>query len=181
MVDSLLLKYKFKLPISSNPRSLGLFPRAQLHCRGVISYEPHLKKSILSSQSICSSRLKPVSALSSDGAHSITREPLRGMNSAHLAVPWLGMLTGLLGNLSYFIKKRERVYPYTWSSYSGLWLKLCLFLILRIAATSTSGVIINSMKHFNLVNNGIWKSWEEYMTIAGLSALPQESLCGEMH
>ncbi|KAL8464716.1 hypothetical protein ACS0TY_034284 [Phlomoides rotata] len=39
-----------------------------------------------------------------------TRNLLEGNTSALLAVPWLGMLTGLLGNLclaSYFIKKRE--------------------------------------------------------------------------
>ncbi|KAG6432558.1 hypothetical protein SASPL_104138 [Salvia splendens] len=228
MEDLLLLKCKLKLPISSNPRSLGLFPRAQLHYRGVRSYELHLMKSILSSQSICSSRLKPVSAVSSDGAHSISREPLRvkklktfeewdaatakfagaanlpflllqlpqiilnhrnlmaGNNSALLAVPWLGMLTGLLGNLSllsYFIKKKESEAV----AIQLLGVVSIYVVILQLAvaeamplphfvATSivtASGLIINLLKHFDLLNNGIWKSWEEFITIAGLSALPQ--------
>ncbi|CAN1246442.1 Maltose excess protein 1, chloroplastic [Linum grandiflorum] len=58
-----------------------------------------------------------------------------GNNAALLAVPWLGMLTGLLGNLallSYFAKKRE---------------------------TELSA--------------GVWRFWEDFITVGGLSVLPQ--------
>ena len=96
------------------------------------------------------------------------------------------MLTGLLGNLSllsYFIKKKES--EAVAIQLLGVISIYVVILQLAIAeamplphfvATSTVtafGVIINSMKHFNLLNNGIWKSWEEFITIAGLSALPQ--------
>lgn len=40
-----------------------------------------------------------------------------------------------------------------------------------------TGVILNLMKYFNLLNTGIWKFWEEFITIAGLSALPQVNTC----
>ncbi|CAN1132201.1 Maltose excess protein 1, chloroplastic [Linum perenne] len=58
-----------------------------------------------------------------------------GNNAALLAVPWLGLLTGLLGNvslLSYFAKKRE---------------------------TELSA--------------GIWQFWEDFITVGGISVLPQ--------
>lgn len=36
-----------------------------------------------------------------------------------------------------------------------------------------SGLILNFMKYFRLLNPEIWHFWEEFITIAGLSALPQ--------
>ncbi|KAL1533522.1 maltose excess protein 1-like, chloroplastic isoform X1 [Salvia divinorum] len=225
MAESLLLKYKLKLPISSNPLSLVLFPRAQLHFR---SYELHIKKSNSSGQSTsCSSRPTSVSAVSSDRAHSISRKPLivkhksfeewdavtakfagaanipfmllqlpqiilnyqnlmAGNKSALLAVPWLCMLTGLLGNLSllsYFIKKRESeavviqlvgaisIYVVILQLVMAEAMPLPHFVTTSIV--TLSGVVINLMKHFETLDDGVWKSWEEFITIAGLSALPQ--------
>lgn len=236
MAGSSLLVNKVKLQnygpsncsrVSSYPRSLGLLSSRQPHSQGVINYEPCLKKIIFSSQSICCSRLKPVSALSSDGARSISREKLQlkrknfeewdsltakfagaanlpflllqlpqiilnsrnlmaGNKSALLAVPWLGMLTGLLGNLSllsYFIKKRETeavvVQMLGVISMYVIILQLAMAEAMplpHLVATSiviATGVILNLMKYFNLLNTGIWKFWEEFITIAGLSALPQ--------
>ncbi|KAG6390477.1 hypothetical protein SASPL_148212 [Salvia splendens] len=225
MAESLFLKYKLKLPISSNPRSLGSFPRAQLHFR---SYELHLKKSNCLGQSIsCSSRPTPVSAVSSDRAHSISRKPLRvkhesfkewdavtakfagaanipflllqlpqimlnyqnlmaGNKSALLAVPWLGMLTGLLGNLSllsYFIKKRESeavaiqlvgvVSIYVVLLQLAMAEAMPLPHFVATSIVTVSGVVINLMKRFDLLDRGVWKYWEDFITIAGLSALPQ--------
>ncbi|KAG8647955.1 hypothetical protein MANES_09G130400v8 [Manihot esculenta] len=60
---------------------------------------------------------------------------MAGNKTALLAVPWLGMLTGLLGNLSllsYFVKKKETE-----------------------------------------LDPGIWRFWEDFITVGGLSALPQ--------
>lgn len=96
------------------------------------------------------------------------------------------MLTGLLGNLSllsYFIKKRETEAVVV--QMLGVISMYVVILQLAMAeamplphfvATSiviATGVILNLMKYFNLLNTGIWKYWEEFITIAGLSALPQ--------
>lgn len=100
------------------------------------------------------------------------------------------MLTGLLGNLSllsYFIKKRETEAV----AIQLLGVVSIYVVILQLAmaeamplphfvATSivtASGVVLNLMKYFDLLNTGIWKSWEEFITIAGLSALPQVNIC----
>lgn len=236
MASSLLLINKVKLQsygpsnfclVNSSPRSPGLFSSGQPHFRGIVNYELNLKKIVFSNQSICRSRLKPASALSSDGAHFISRETLQvkrknleewdsltgkfagaanlpflllqlpqiilnsqnlvaGNRSALLAVPWLGMLTGLLGNLSllsYFIKKRETEAVVV--QMLGVISMYVVILQLAMAeamplpyfvATSiviASGLILNFTKFFGLLNTGIWQFWEEFITIAGLSALPQ--------
>ncbi|KAH6782565.1 TRICHOME BIREFRINGENCE-LIKE 7 [Perilla frutescens var. hirtella] len=82
-MGSLLVSIKVKLQsygpsnccsISSSPRSLGLFFCGRPHFRGIVNYELHVKKIVFSNQSICSSRLNPVSVLSSDvGAHLINQ------------------------------------------------------------------------------------------------------------
>ncbi|KAH6824113.1 root cap 1 [Perilla frutescens var. hirtella] len=236
MAGSLLHVNKVKLQsygssnccrISSYPRNLGLFSYGQPHFRGIINSELHLKKIVSSNQSICCSRLKPVSALSSDGAHFISRETLQvkqknfeewdsltakfagaanlpflllqlpqiilnyqnlvaGNRSALLAVPWLGMLTGLLGNLSllsYFIKKRETeavmvqmlgvISMYVVILQLAMAEAMPLPYFVTTSIVIVSGLILNLMKYFGLLNTGIWKFWEEFITIAGLSALPQ--------
>ncbi|XP_057795571.1 maltose excess protein 1-like, chloroplastic isoform X2 [Salvia miltiorrhiza] len=222
MADSLLLKYKVKLQTYGQPHSCPktpnpeLFSRDQLHFRGDINYELHLKKRIISRQSITCSRLKPVSAEPLQVKHknfeewdSLTakfagaanlpflllqlpqiilnyRNLMAGNRSALLAVPWLGMLTGLLGNLSllsYFIKKGETeavaiqmlgvvsIYVVILQLAMAEAMPLSHFVVTSIV--TATGVVLNLMKHFNLLSTGIWKSWEEFITIAGLSALPQ--------
>lgn len=96
------------------------------------------------------------------------------------------MLTGLLGNLSllsYFIKKRESeavaiqlvgvvsIYVVLWQLAMAEAMPLPHFVATSIV--TVSGVVINLMKRFDLLARGVWKYWEEFITIAGLSALPQ--------
>ncbi|KAK6131068.1 hypothetical protein DH2020_035186 [Rehmannia glutinosa] len=115
-----------------------------------------------------------------------TQNLLAGNKSALLAVPWLGMLTGLLGNLclvSYFIKKMETEAVVVQSlgviSTYVVMLQLAMgeaMPLPHFIATSVvvaSGLILNFMKYFNLLNPEIWHFWEDFITVAGLSTLPQ--------
>ncbi|KAL9173062.1 hypothetical protein ABFS82_03G090000 [Erythranthe guttata] len=115
-----------------------------------------------------------------------TRNLLAGNKSALLAIPWLGMLTGLLGNislLSYFIKKRETeavvVQMLGVISMYAVILQLVIadamplphFIVTSIVIAS--GLVLNFMRYFQLLDGEIWHFWEEFITIGGLSALPQ--------
>ncbi|CAI9115623.1 OLC1v1016583C1 [Oldenlandia corymbosa var. corymbosa] len=114
------------------------------------------------------------------------RNLLAGNNMALFAVPWLGMFTGLLGNLSllsYFIKKRETEVVVV----QTLGVVSIFIVITQLAmagamplpqyvATSIVvflGLVLNFMNYFYLLNPAIWRLWEDFITIAGLSALPQ--------
>ncbi|KAJ4950338.1 hypothetical protein NE237_027170 [Protea cynaroides] len=114
------------------------------------------------------------------------RNLLAGNNSALLAVPWLGMFTGLLGNLSllsYFVKKREKevvlvqtlgvvsIYVVLVQLAMGQAMPLPHFVVTSVVVGS--GVIVNFMKYFNLLNNAIWRLWEDFITVGGLTVLPQ--------
>ncbi|KAL8459353.1 hypothetical protein ACS0TY_036732 [Phlomoides rotata] len=115
-----------------------------------------------------------------------TRNLLEGNTSALLAVPWLGMLTGLLGNLclaSYFIKKRETeatvvqtlgvisTYVVMLQLAMGKAMPLPQFIVTSVVVAS--GLIINFTQYFNLLHPSIWSFWEDFMTIAGVSTLLQ--------
>ncbi|XP_057773466.1 maltose excess protein 1-like, chloroplastic [Salvia miltiorrhiza] len=115
-----------------------------------------------------------------------TRNLLSGNTSALLAVPWLGMLTGLLGNLclaSYFIKKRETeavvvqslgvisTYVVLLQMAIGEAMPLPHFVATSIVVAS--GLTLNFLKYFNWLHPEIWRSWEDFVTVAGLSVLPQ--------
>ncbi|XP_011101729.1 maltose excess protein 1-like, chloroplastic [Sesamum indicum] len=115
-----------------------------------------------------------------------TRNLLGGNKSALLAVPWLGMLTGLLGNLSllsYFIKRRENeavvvqtlgvISMYVVISQLAMAEAMPLPQFIATSIVIASGLILNCMKYFHLLNPEIWHLWEEFITIAGFSALPQ--------
>lgn len=97
-----------------------------------------------------------------------------------------GMFTGLLGNLSllsYFIKKRENEVVVVQTL--GVVSMYVVITQLAIAgamplphyiATSVvvfSGLVLNFMNYFYLLHPGIWHLWEDFITIAGFSALPQ--------
>lgn len=114
------------------------------------------------------------------------RNLLAGNNTVLLAVPWLGMLTGLLGNLallSYFAKKREKEAMVIQTL--GVVTTFIVFAQLAIAgamplpyftATSvvvTSGLVINFMNYFNVLPVQILKFWEDFITVGGFSVLPQ--------
>lgn len=115
-----------------------------------------------------------------------TRNLLAGNKSALLAVPWLGMLTGLLGNLclaSYFIKKKETeavvVQTLGVISTNVVMLQLAIgeaMPLPHFVATSVvviSGLILNFLKYFEWLHPEIWRFWEDFVTVAGLAVLPQ--------
>ncbi|XP_010244206.1 PREDICTED: maltose excess protein 1, chloroplastic-like [Nelumbo nucifera] len=111
---------------------------------------------------------------------------LAGNKSALLAVPWLGMFTCLLGNLSllsYFAKKRETeaIVVQTLGVVSAyvVFVQLAMAEAMPLSYfTVTSvvvgaGLVLNFMNYFNFLNGGIWQFWEDFITVGGLSALPQ--------
>lgn len=96
------------------------------------------------------------------------------------------MLTGLLGNLclaSYFIKKKETeaVVVQTLGVISTYVVMLQLAIgeampLPHFVATSVvvvSGLILNFLKYFEWLHPEIWRFWEDFVTVAGLSVLPQ--------
>lgn len=102
---------------------------------------------------------------------------------------WLsmqGMLTSLLGNLSllsYFAKKREKEAMLVQTL--GVLSTYVVILQLALAqsmpfpyflATSlvvVFGLFLNFINYFGLLNAQIWRFWEDFITIGGLSVLPQ--------
>ncbi|KAI4295238.1 hypothetical protein L6164_035305 [Bauhinia variegata] len=111
---------------------------------------------------------------------------LAGNKTALLAVPWLSMLTCLLGNLSllsYFAKKRENeaivvqtlgvVSTYVVIAQLTLAEALPLPYFLVISIVVASGLVLNFTNYFGLLNAGIWHFWEDFIFVGGLSALPQ--------
>ncbi|XP_030533054.1 maltose excess protein 1-like, chloroplastic [Rhodamnia argentea] len=114
------------------------------------------------------------------------RNLLSGNRSALLAVPWLGMLTGLLGNLSllsYFIKKREKeavvvqtlgvvsIYVVVSQLAIGRAMPLPIFLVTSLVVAT--GLLLNFSNYFHVLPPSLWSFWEDFITIGGLSALPQ--------
>ncbi|XP_068650967.1 maltose excess protein 1-like, chloroplastic [Aristolochia californica] len=111
---------------------------------------------------------------------------LAGNSASLLAVPWLGMVTGLLGNLSllsYFAKKRETeaifvqtlgvisIYVVIVQLAIAKAMPLPQFIVTSVAVAS--GLILNFLNYFNWLNAGIWSFWEDVITIGGVSVLPQ--------
>lgn len=114
------------------------------------------------------------------------RNLLAGNPSALLAVPWLGMLTGLLGNmslLSYFVKKRETevvvvqtlgvVSIYAVITQLAMAKAMPLPHFVATSVVVASCLVVNFMKYFDFLNLGVWRLWEDFITVGGLSALPQ--------
>ncbi|KAH9771249.1 Maltose excess protein 1 [Citrus sinensis] len=137
-------------------------------------------------------RLSPVSAGDSDVPHPFhqiilnARNLLAGNKAALLAVPWLGMLTGLLGNLSllsYFIKKREKeaivvqtlgvVSTYVVISQLAVGEAMPMPHFIAISVVVATGLVLNFLNYFNMLNAGLWRFWEDVITVGGLTALPQ--------
>lgn len=96
------------------------------------------------------------------------------------------MLTGLLGNLSlvsYFIKKRETeaVVVQTLGVISTYVVILQLAMggampgpqFISTSVVVASGLILNFMKYFDLLNLEIWRYWEDFIVVVGLSTLSQ--------
>ncbi|KAG8647957.1 maltose excess protein 1, chloroplastic isoform X2 [Manihot esculenta] len=111
---------------------------------------------------------------------------MAGNKTALLAVPWLGMLTGLLGNLSllsYFVKKKETEVIVVQTL--GV---ISIFIVItqlamaeamplpHFVATSVVvaiGLVFNFFNYLGKLDPGIWRFWEDFITVGGLSALPQ--------
>ncbi|KAJ7949929.1 Maltose excess protein 1, chloroplastic-like protein [Quillaja saponaria] len=114
------------------------------------------------------------------------RNLLAGNKTALLAVPWLGMFTGLIGNLSllsYFAKKREKeaivvqtlgvVSLYTVFTQLAMAEAMPLPYFLITSVVVATGLVVNFTNYFGLLNAGIWQFWEDFITVGGLSVLPQ--------
>ncbi|KAL3638892.1 hypothetical protein CASFOL_016799 [Castilleja foliolosa] len=114
------------------------------------------------------------------------RNLLAANKTALLAIPWLGMLTGLLGNLSllsYFINKKESeavvaqilgvvsLYVVTLQLAMAEAMPMSYFIATSILIAL--GLVLNFMKYFDFLDARVWHFWEEFITICGLSALPQ--------
>ncbi|CAK7333763.1 unnamed protein product [Dovyalis caffra] len=111
---------------------------------------------------------------------------MSGNKTALWAVPWLGMLTGLLGNLSllsYFAKKRETeaivvqtlgvisIYIVIAQLAMAEAMPLPYFVVTSVVVAA--GLVLNFLNYFGMLNTGIWRFWEDFITVCGLSALPQ--------
>ncbi|XAR71522.1 hypothetical protein NMG60_11017835 [Bertholletia excelsa] len=114
------------------------------------------------------------------------RNLLAGNKTALLAVPWLGMFTGLLGNLSllsYFAKKKEAevvvvqtlgvisIYVVIAQLALAEAMPLPHFTVTSIAVAS--GLVLNFLNYFDMLGVRVWRFWEDFITVAGLSVLPQ--------
>ena len=97
-----------------------------------------------------------------------------------------GMLTGLLGNislLSYFAKKREAeavvvqtlgvvsIYAVIVQLAMAGAMPLPHFTVTSIVVAS--GLVLNFLFYFGLLNSTLWNLWEDFITIGGVSAFPQ--------
>ncbi|KAL7003840.1 hypothetical protein U1Q18_004983 [Sarracenia purpurea var. burkii] len=114
------------------------------------------------------------------------RNLLAGNKTALLAVPWLGMFTGLLGNLSlmsYFAKQRETeavvvqtlgvISTYVVIAQLAMAESMPLPYFTVTSIVVASGLLLNFMNYFDLLTARIWRFWEDFITIAGFSVLPQ--------
>ncbi|MBA0710128.1 hypothetical protein Golax_025123 [Gossypium laxum] len=97
-----------------------------------------------------------------------------------------GMLTGLLGNLSllsYFAKKKEKeaavvqtlgvLSTYVVISQLAIAEAMPLPHFMATSVVVGSGLILNLLNYYNILNRRIWQIWEDFITVGGLSVLPQ--------
>lgn len=109
-----------------------------------------------------------------------------GNTTALFAVPWMGQLTGLLGNLSllsYFAKKREVGAMVvqavgvvtTWVVLLQLTMAGAMpSLAFTITAAAVGlGLLLNFLNYNKVLSPHIWEIWEDVITVGGLSVLPQ--------
>ncbi|KAJ8762726.1 hypothetical protein K2173_012218 [Erythroxylum novogranatense] len=114
------------------------------------------------------------------------RNLMASNKTALLAVPWLGMLTGLLGNLSllsYFAKKKEKeavvvqtlgvVSIYIVLSQLAMGDAMPLPQFVATSVVVATGLVLNFFNYFGMLNAKIWHFWEDFITVGGVSVLPQ--------
>jgi hypothetical protein len=97
-----------------------------------------------------------------------------------------GMLTGLLGNLSllsYFAKKRETevivvqtlgvisIYVVIAQLAMAEAMPLPYYMVTSVVVAT--GLLLNFLNYFGMLSAGIWRFWEDFITVCGLSVLPQ--------
>ncbi|KAG0572427.1 hypothetical protein KC19_VG094300 [Ceratodon purpureus] len=115
-----------------------------------------------------------------------TQNLMSGNNVALTAIPWMGQLTGLLGNLSllsYFAGKRERgatvVQALGVLSTGVVITQLALGgampypIYLGTAAVVVVGLLFNWLSYFNKLSLTLWQLWLDSVTVGGLTFLPQ--------
>ncbi|ONK73728.1 uncharacterized protein A4U43_C04F34640 [Asparagus officinalis] len=96
------------------------------------------------------------------------------------------MLTGLLGNLSllsYFAKKKETeavvvqtlgvISTYVVIAQLAMAESMPLPHFAVTSAVVISGLFLNFLNYFGWLSEGVWRAWEDFITIGGLSVLPQ--------
>lgn len=99
-----------------------------------------------------------------------------------------GMLTGLLGNLSllsYFAKKREKeaavvqtlgvISTHVVLAQLTMAGAMPMPFFVATSAVVTLGVILNYLFYFGKLSATLWRLWEDFITVGGLSVLPQVS------
>lgn len=99
------------------------------------------------------------------------------------------MLTGLLGNLSllsYFAKKKETeavlvqtlgvISTYVVIVQLAMAEAMPLPHFITTSVVVASGLVLNFLNYFNLLHPWMWQLWEDFITIGGLSVLPQVNL-----
>ncbi|CAA6673857.1 unnamed protein product [Spirodela intermedia] len=114
------------------------------------------------------------------------RNLVAGNKAALFAVPWLGMLTGLLGNLSllsYFAKKRETeavlvqtlgvLSTYAVISQLAVAESMPLPHFIVTSVVIGAGLVLNFLNYFGWLSEGVWRFWEDFITVGGLAVLPQ--------
>lgn len=114
------------------------------------------------------------------------RNLMAGNKTALLAVSWLGILTGLLGNLSllsYFAKKKETeamivqclgvITTYVVITQLAMAEAMPFPYFVLTSAVVGVGVISNFLNYFGMLPPAIWRLWEDFITVGGLSVLPQ--------
>ncbi|CAM6025399.1 unnamed protein product [Sphagnum balticum] len=109
-----------------------------------------------------------------------------GNTSALSAVPWMGQLTSLLGNLallSYFAGKKERGAMFVQAvgvistlvvlSQLAIAQAMPLPAFLATASTVTVGLLLNYLSLKNKISARIWQLWGEVVTVGAAAVLPQ--------
>ncbi|KAG8066124.1 hypothetical protein GUJ93_ZPchr0004g38820 [Zizania palustris] len=115
-----------------------------------------------------------------------SRNLLAGNKTALFAVPWLGMLTGLLGNLSllsYFAKKKETgavivqtlgvISTYVVIAQLAMAESMPLPQFMATSTVVATGLLLNFLNYFGWLPGTLWLLWEDFITIGGLAVLPQ--------
>ncbi|GMI78967.1 MALTOSE EXCESS 1, ROOT CAP 1 [Hibiscus trionum] len=114
------------------------------------------------------------------------RNLMAGNKTALLALPWLGMFTGLLGNLSlvsYFAKKREAeavvvqtlgvVSMFVVITQLAMGEAMPLPQYMATSVVVAAGLVLNFLNYYGMLNKTLWQLWEDFITVGGFAVLPQ--------